>query len=111
VNFTGVKLMSEAFLPMIDPEGGAIVNCGSGAGPMWCKKQDNETKAFFSNPEVTFEALEARVQGLIDNMPKEGYPMGGYGTSKACLTSYTMAQAKAKRTRISSAEASAQASS
>jgi len=95
VNFTGVKRMSEAFLPLIEPAGGAIVNCGSGAAPGWCKKQDSETQAFFCNPEVTFEALEARVQGLIDKIPEEGHPMGGYGTSKAILASYTMAQAKA----------------
>lgn len=95
VNYTGVKRCSEAFLPLIDAEEGKIINCGSGAGPGWCKKQDAETKSFFTNPDLTFDAVEQRAQGLIDNMPQEGHSMSGYGTSKALLTAYSMAQAKA----------------
>ena len=77
VNYNGVVRMSEAFLPLIDPEQGCIVNCGSGAGPGWCKTQDSETKAFFANASgsLTFEAVEERKKSLIDGMPAEGYSM------------------------------------
>ena len=35
VNLYGSKLTTEAFLPMIDPKVGRIVNVGSGAGPSY----------------------------------------------------------------------------
>ena len=37
VNLYGSKLATEAFLPMVDPKVGRIVNVGSGAGPMYVK--------------------------------------------------------------------------
>ena len=36
-NFWGTKNMTEAFIPLIDPNAGRIVNLGSGAGPMFVK--------------------------------------------------------------------------
>ena len=34
--------MSDAFLPLLDPKEGRIVNVGSFAGPMYVKKQDED---------------------------------------------------------------------
>ena len=39
-NVYGVKRMSEAFIPLLDASTGRVVNLGSGAGPMYVKKQD-----------------------------------------------------------------------
>ena len=94
VNYEGVKLVSDAFLPLINSESGRIVNCGSGASSGWLKKQDEATKALFSDPDVSQEALEGAIQNLKENVPDGGHPMNGYGISKACLTAFTMIQAK-----------------
>merc|ERR1712151_520054 len=53
-NLYGPKLMSEAFIPMLDPANGCIVNSGAELGPMFVMKQkDKEIKAFLSSKEVT----------------------------------------------------------
>ena len=53
-NVYGVKNMSEAFIPLINPEGGRIVNLGSGAGPMYVVKQDDKTKSFLGAEKPTW---------------------------------------------------------
>ena len=46
--------MTEAFLGLIDPKEGRIVNTSSGVASMWLREQDAPTKALFSNPDVTW---------------------------------------------------------
>jgi len=53
-NFYGPKLMSEAFIPMIDPDVGRIVNLGSGAGPMYVNKLEGEAKTLLSSKDLTW---------------------------------------------------------
>ena len=36
-NIYGTKNMTDAFLPLLDPNEGRIVNLGSGAGPMYVR--------------------------------------------------------------------------
>ena len=37
-NLYGTKMMTEAFLSMINPDSGRVVHVGSGAAPMWVDK-------------------------------------------------------------------------
>jgi NAD(P)-dependent dehydrogenase (short-subunit alcohol dehydrogenase family) len=87
-NFYGPRRVSEAFVSAIAP-GGRIVNVSSGSASMWLREQSADTKALFSNPDVTWPELEAAVQEAAP-----AASMGGYGLSKAGLTAYTMIQAK-----------------
>lgn len=91
-NLYGVKRTCEAFIPMLDPKKGRIVNVGSGAGPMWLMQQNDETKNLLSNPNVTWEQIDQLVKTLMRNEHTEEY--ASYGLSKACLHAYTMSLAK-----------------
>ena len=53
-NVYGVVNMSVAFVPLIEPAGGRIVNLGSGAGTMFTAKQDQEKQAFLSTESPTW---------------------------------------------------------
>ena len=57
-NVYGVKRMSEAFIPLLDAANGRVVNLGSGAGPMYVKKQDQAAITFLSTQTVTWAELE-----------------------------------------------------
>ena len=57
-NVYGVKRMSEAFIPLLDAANGRVVNLGSGAGPMYVRKQDQATITFLSTQTVTWAELE-----------------------------------------------------
>ena len=57
-NVYGVKRMTEAFLPMLDSTSGRVVHLGSGAGPMFVKKQDEATITFLSTQAITWAELE-----------------------------------------------------
>lgn len=92
-NFYGVKRVTDAFVGLIDPSVGRIVNVSSGAASMFLKTQDAATKALFSNPNVTMEELEAGMKEKIAS-GDTGYGKG-YGLSKAGLTALTLIQAKA----------------
>ena len=84
--------MTEAFLQMIQ-DGGRIVNVSSGGASSWVRQQDEATKKFYSNPDISKEALEADVAKQAAGS-EGGWP-GTYGLSKAGLTAYTLYQAKA----------------
>lgn len=86
VNLYGTKRVTEAFLPMLDQEGGArVVNLGSGAASMWMAKQDKATQAPFMDPAVTWAQIEAAVASA-----RTDDPYACYGLSKAALAAYTM---------------------
>ena len=91
-NFKGPIRVSEAFLQMIQ-DGGRIVNVSSGGASSWVRQQDEATKKFYSDPDVSKEALEADVAKQAAGA-EGGWP-GTYGLSKAGLTAYTLYQAKA----------------
>lgn len=93
-NYEGPKRVTHAMEPLIDPNGGRIVNTSSGAASNWLKRQDAATKELFSNPNLTLEELDAAV---ADWLSKEGADLGhgGYGLSKAALSALTMVHAKA----------------
>ena len=91
-NYLGPKRVTDAMIGLIDSKEGRIVNTSSGAASMWLRGQDLETKALFSNPNLTFEELDAAVQ---EHVAKKNFRMGGYGLSKAALCALTLIQAKA----------------
>ena len=91
-NYLGPKRVTDAIVGLIDSKEGRIVNTSSGAASMWLRGQDPETKALFSNPNLTLEELDAAVQ---EHVAKKNFRMGGYGLSKAALCALTLVQAKA----------------
>lgn len=63
----------------------------SGAASAWVKGQDAPTKALFSDPKLTFSALEAAVKA---NVEANNVGWGnGYGLSKAALSALTLVHA------------------
>jgi len=92
VNLLGPKRMCEAFLPLLDPSVGRIVNVGSGAGPSYVKTvEDVATKKQLCSEDQTWEKISSHLQAVGD---LSSTAMGGYGISKALLTNYTSFFAK-----------------
>ena len=89
-NFFGPKRVSEAFVDLLDPAAGRIVNVSSGAASMWLRGGSAEQKALFTSDATSWEQLRAAVEEAAPSAS-----MGGYGLSKAGLTAYTIQQAKA----------------
>ena len=79
--------MTEAFLELIQ-DGGRIANVSSGGASSWVRQQDEATKKFYSDPDISKEALEADVAKQAAGS-EGGWP-GTYGLSKAGLTAYTL---------------------
>mmetsp|Transcript_23897 Transcript_23897/g.35089 ORF Transcript_23897/g.35089 Transcript_23897/m.35089 type:complete len:285 (+) Transcript_23897:47-901(+) len=91
-NYKGPLRMTEAFVGLIDPNMGRIVHTSSGVASMWLRNQDADTKALYSNPDITQEQLDA---DLTKQQAAGNLGMGeGYGLSKAALTTLTMIHAK-----------------
>merc|ERR1711936_1504152 len=96
-NYMGPKRVTDALVGLIDPKDGRIVNTSSGAASGWLKKQDAKTQAFYTNPDLTWEDLNASVQA---NVAAKNFNLGpgfssSYGLSKAALCALTLVQAKA----------------
>lgn len=93
-NLYGVKLVTEAFLPMVSDR---IVNVGSGAGPIYVSKCPLEAQKRLSCCPDSWEEIESWLEMSDDGLTGVGSKadtMGGYGISKALLASYTMLMAK-----------------
>ncbi|MDD9969541.1 MAG: SDR family NAD(P)-dependent oxidoreductase, partial [Myxococcales bacterium] len=56
VNTLGVRRVCEAFLPLLDPTGGRIVNITSAAGPNFVHTCSPERQRFFLDPDVAWPA-------------------------------------------------------
>jgi len=88
-NFKGPKRVTDAFIELVDKSEGRIVNVSSGAASMWLRHQDSAMKDFFTNPNVSFEDLEATVN---KNIGSDNFKV--YGLSKAGLCALTLIHAK-----------------
>ncbi len=101
VNTCGPQRVCEAFLPLLHPAGGRIVNVSSASGPMFVAKCAPERQRLVTHAGVTWEDVKALMSeclrivetgadfaaaGLGDGSP--------YGLSKACLNAYTIALAR-----------------
>lgn len=97
VNLWGPKRTTEAFLPLLAPSGGRIVNTGSGAGPMYVKNCGGDEKARFlcgCPPDwAAVEALAKAEMARPEFIADSGIA-GPYGCSKACLAAYTQLLAR-----------------
>jgi NAD(P)-dependent dehydrogenase (short-subunit alcohol dehydrogenase family) len=81
---------TEAFLPLIQSKGGRIVNVGSGAGPNWLNKADEEAKSFL----VSVDEKEKLLAFIEERKPTLISGWNVYGFSKAVLTGYGQVLAK-----------------
>jgi len=100
-NTIGLRRVCEAFLPLIEPQVGRIVNVTSASGPSFVGTCSAERQRFFTDEQITWARLDAFIdecmalsgdqaafsaKGLGDGSP--------YGLSKACANSYTMLLAR-----------------
>ncbi|CAN0380551.1 unnamed protein product, partial [Ectocarpus sp. 13 AM-2016] len=109
VNFRGVVRTTEAFLPLLEPSKGRIVNTSSTLGPSFVAKCSPERQALMTDRDVT----HAQITGLVDECLAiasadgslrgkfaaaglsgiDGH-MGVYGLSKALVNMYTVQLAR-----------------
>lgn len=100
-NTFGVRRVCEAFLPLLDPQAGRVVNVTSASGPSFVATCSAERQRFFNDDQITWPRLASFIdeclaisgnpaafaaKGLGDGAP--------YGLSKACANSYTMLLAR-----------------
>lgn len=101
VNTLGVRRVTEAFLPMIEPNGGRIVNVTSASGPTFVAGCSADMQRAFVDPSVTWERIgswiDARLAAGDDAAATAARGFGdgnAYGFSKACANAYTMLVAR-----------------
>lgn len=101
VNVRGPHRVCEAFVPLLEPQGGRIVNVSSASGPLFVAECGSEQQRLLTDPEVTWEQIEALMQQALaidargGDFEAAGLDGGSpYGLSKACLNAYTMALAR-----------------
>ena len=97
VNTFGVKRVCEAFLPLLDPERGRIVNLTSAAGPNFVSECSPERQRLFIDPNVEWSAVTGLIEECLaiegDEAAFRARGLGdgnAYGLSKACTNSYTL---------------------
>jgi carbonyl reductase 1 len=100
VNTLGVRRVCEAFLPLLHPTHGRIVNVTSASGPIFVQGCSPERRRFFVDPTVTWPRLQAVIDEYLALEGDEAYAAAGfgegdaYGFSKACANSYTLLLAR-----------------
>jgi len=87
VNLYGPKRVCDAFIPLLCPKNGRVVNTASASGPMFVAACQGVQRDVLVNPAVTWEEIEALVQQALAS-PRTADPP--YGFSKACLNAYTL---------------------
>lgn len=101
VNTRGPHRVCEAFIPLLDPKVGRIVNVSSASGPTFVSKCSPERQKLLTRPDVTWDDIEAlmaectEIQASGGSFADTGLGDGSaYGLSKACLNAYTIALAR-----------------
>ena len=110
VNTWGPKRVCDAFLPLIQPDGGRIVNISSASGPNFVNRCSEERQKLLTSPDVSWEDIEALMEKCLQIEREEGdFAAAGlddgapYGLSKACLNAYTIALARENPNLVSNA--------
>lgn len=94
VNTIGLRRVTEAFLPLLQPAGGRVVNVTSAAGPNFVSATEAKQRWQFVDHSCSLEAYDH----LVDVCSKAGSPAGladlgfgpdVYGLSKALANLYT----------------------
>ena len=100
-NTLGVRRVCAAFVPLLDPERGRIVNITSAAGPNFVAACSAERQRFLTDPTITWQDLRAfldeclAIRGGKQEFAAKGLGDGNaYGLSKACANSYTLLLAR-----------------
>ncbi|APR78264.1 short chain oxidoreductase [Minicystis rosea] len=103
-NTFGVRRVSEAFLPLLEPKGGRVVNVTSASGPLFVAQCSPARQRFFLDEKLTWPELRAFLDTCLalggdpDAFAAEGLGSGAaYGLSKACANAYTGIFARAHR--------------
>lgn len=101
VNTLGVARVCEAFIPLLTPDGGRIVNVTSASGPQFVASCTPDRQRFFLDRNLAWPALRAFVEECMaigeDKAALAAKGLGdggGYGLSKACANTYTMIVAR-----------------
>ena len=98
VNTFGPKRVCDAFLPLLNPSIGRIVNVTSASGPLYLAGSSNETKKLLTNPEVSWTEIEKFMSECLKLESERTTDWGGdwsaYGISKACTNAYSIYLAK-----------------
>jgi len=86
-NTYGPKRVTEAFLPLLDPKDGRIVNLGSGAAGGYVKRLgETDAARDMCRDDITWPEIVAHLDA---HLGAEADTMGGYGPSKAALAQYS----------------------
>lgn len=101
VNTRGIARVCRAFIPLL-ADGGRIVNITSAAGPNYVATCSEDWQAFFTNPDVTWNEIDALMEDCIalegdaEAFRSRGLGDGSpYGLSKACANACTLHLARA----------------
>ena len=98
VNTFGPKRVCDAFLPLLNPSIGRVVNVTSASGPLYLAGSSNETKKLLTNPEVSWTEIEKFMSECLKLESERTSDWGGdwstYGISKACTNAYSIYLAK-----------------
>jgi carbonyl reductase 1 len=101
VNTYGVRRVCQAFLPLLQPDGGRVVTLTSAAGPSYVATCSPERQRLLTDPAVSWEAVEAfmaeclSLEGGDDAFESSGLGSGSaYGISKACANAYVIELAR-----------------
>lgn len=92
VNYWGTRSMTDNFMELIDTNEGRVIHVGSGAGPMWLCKQNDDVKAALGKPtdlNTLDEYIRTKQAEIIQNKDM----FGAYGLSKAALSAYAAVSA------------------
>ena len=98
VNTFGPKRVCDAFLPLLNPSIGRVVNVTSASGPLYLAGSSNETKKILTNPDVSWTEIEKFMSECLKLESERTTDWGGdwsaYGISKACTNAYSIYLAK-----------------
>lgn len=91
-NTLGVRRVCEAFLPLLDPTHGRVVNVTSASGPTYVAQCDDAARRLLVDREITWPRLSAFIEDGIARNVAAGND--AYGFSKACANAYTLLLAR-----------------
>ena len=98
VNTFGPKRVCDAFVPLLNPSIGRVVNVTSASGPLYLAGSSNETKKLLTNSDVSWTEIEKFMSECLKLESERTTDWGGdwsaYGISKACTNAYSIYLAK-----------------
>ncbi len=100
-NVRGIRRVCEAFLPLLDPARGRVVNVTSAAGPSFVATCSAERQRIFLDAQLSSTALEGLIEECLGMAGDErAFAAAGlgdgspYGLSKALANTYTLILAR-----------------